>query len=147
MLLAIVETLKEFKNILLGQQIRVYTDHKNLTYKQFNTDRVLRWRLILEEFSPELVYIKGQNNIIADALSRLDKKSDKNINKIPKIEKIAELYGLYDEDLPDDAFPITYANILKNQQKEKINKTLKIVSSPSTQRVSWRRMIIHTNMQ
>ena len=29
-LLAIVETLKGFKNILLGQQIRVYTDHKNL---------------------------------------------------------------------------------------------------------------------
>ena len=32
-LLAIVETLKEFKNILLGQQLRIYTDHKNLTYK------------------------------------------------------------------------------------------------------------------
>ena len=75
-LLAIVETLKEFKNILLGQRIRVYTDHKNLTYKTFNTDRVLRWRLILEEFSPELIYIKGQNNVIADALSRLDKTTD-----------------------------------------------------------------------
>jgi len=35
-LLAIVETLKEFKNILLGHQLRVYTDHKNLTYKSFN---------------------------------------------------------------------------------------------------------------
>ena len=29
-LLAIVETLKEFKGILWGQTITVYTDHKNL---------------------------------------------------------------------------------------------------------------------
>ena len=47
-LLAIVETLKEFKNILLGQSISVYTDHKNITYESFNTDRIMRWRIILE---------------------------------------------------------------------------------------------------
>ena len=29
-LLAIVETLKEFKGMLWGQQIKVYTDHKNM---------------------------------------------------------------------------------------------------------------------
>jgi len=75
-LLAIVEMLKEFKNILLGQRIRVYTDHKNLTYKTFNTDRVSRWRLNLEEFSPKLICIKGQNNVIADALSCLDKTTN-----------------------------------------------------------------------
>ena len=40
-LLSIVKTLKEFKNILLGQQIMVYTDHKNLTYKNFNTEHVM----------------------------------------------------------------------------------------------------------
>ena len=33
-LLSIVETLKAYKNILLGQEIIVYTDHKNLTYKK-----------------------------------------------------------------------------------------------------------------
>jgi RNase H-like domain found in reverse transcriptase len=41
-LLAIVETLKEFRNILLGQKITIYTDHQNLTYKILNTDRVMR---------------------------------------------------------------------------------------------------------
>ena len=41
-LLSIVATFKEFRNILLGHQITVYTDNKNLTYKYFNTERVMR---------------------------------------------------------------------------------------------------------
>ena len=55
-----METLKEYRNILLGHKLRVYTDHKNLTYKQFNTERVMRWRLLIEEYGPDLIYIKGQ---------------------------------------------------------------------------------------
>ena len=68
-LLSIVETLKEDRNILLGQQIKIYTDHKNLTFKNFNTERVMHWQLFLEEFGPNLVYIQGIKNVVADALS------------------------------------------------------------------------------
>ena len=82
-----METLKEFRNILLGHQITVYTDHKNLTYKFFNTERVTRWRLILEEFGPELKYIKGENNVVADALSCLEMSDNQDIFNF------FELYG------------------------------------------------------
>jgi hypothetical protein len=73
-LLAIVETLKEFKGMLWGQQITVYTDHKNLMQDALGltSDRVYRWRLLLEEYEPTIVYIKGINNTVADAISRLD---------------------------------------------------------------------------
>ena len=87
-LLAIVETLKEFRNILLGQKITVYTDHENLTYKQFNTNRVMRWRLLLEEFGPKLIHIEGSKNIIADALSRLPLK-DFDTNDLQTFEEVA----------------------------------------------------------
>ena len=49
-LLAMVETLKEFKGMLWGQHIKVYTDHKNLTQDALGltSDRVYWWRLILK---------------------------------------------------------------------------------------------------
>ena len=86
-ILSIVETLKDFRNILLGHQITVYTDHKNLIYTNFNTERVIRWRLILEEFGSELKYIRGENNVVADALSRLERSDNQDILNI------SELYG------------------------------------------------------
>ena len=39
-LLSIVETLKEFRTILIGQKLKIYTDHKNITCKISNIDSV-----------------------------------------------------------------------------------------------------------
>ena len=80
-LLSIVKVLNEFRNILLGQQIHVHTDHKNLMYKTFNSDRVMQWRLYIEEYSPDLQYIKGEKNAVADALSRLDMDEEPNLQE------------------------------------------------------------------
>ena len=106
-LLSVVASLKEFCNIILKHQVTVYTDHKNLTYNFFNTERVMSWRLILEVFGPELKYIKVENNVVADALSHLDMRDNQDILNI------SELYGYDDDDLPDNAYPIRYHNIAK----------------------------------
>jgi hypothetical protein len=73
-LLAIVETLKEFKGMLWGQQIKVFTDHTNLMRDALGltSDRVYQWRLLLEEYGPEINYIKGIHNTVADAVLRLE---------------------------------------------------------------------------
>ena len=47
----------------------------------------MRWRLILEEFGSELKYIRGENNVVADALSRLERSDNQDILNI------SELYG------------------------------------------------------
>jgi hypothetical protein len=54
-LLDTVKTLKEFKGMLWGQDIKVFTDHT----LGLNSDRVYHWQLLLEEYALEIIYIKG----------------------------------------------------------------------------------------
>ena len=125
-LLSIVETLKEFRNILLGQRIVVHTDHKNLTCKNFNTERVMRWRLVLEEYSPELRYIKGEQNIVADALSRLDLLDEKDqVTEQMSTKDIADLFaGEIGIDFPNN-FPLSYREIEHRQKDDAEIKKLR----------------------
>jgi RNase H-like domain found in reverse transcriptase len=106
-LLSIIKTLKEYRNILLGHQIKVFTDHKNLVYKTFNTERVMRWRLIIEEFGPKLTYIKGANNVVADALSRM-KMTEKDFG--PEV---------FAGETIKQRFPLSYKLLAEMQEKDK----------------------------
>lgn len=54
-MLGIVEALKEFRTMILGYPVRIYTDHKNwITDKQINNARVMRWRLYIEQYTPTI---------------------------------------------------------------------------------------------
>ena len=68
-ILSIIETLKEFRTILFGQKIIIYTDNKTLTYKSFNTDRLLIWRLIIKYYGPDIEYIKEKKYSIIGTIN------------------------------------------------------------------------------
>jgi hypothetical protein len=88
----------------------------------------MRWHLIIEEYSPELVYLKGQTNIVADALSRLELATSEISNEeMHDTHYLADNFGLEDDDLPEDIYPLQYKFIAthQNQQKDlfiKLNK-------------------------
>ena len=117
-LLSIVETLKEFRNILLGQKIKVHTDHENLTYKHFNSDRVMRWRLYIEEYSPDLQYIKGTHNVVADALSRLDMDETPIEDTQDTFLALMECFGTKKTE-EVDFHPLNFEKLLKLQENDK----------------------------
>jgi hypothetical protein len=74
-LLSAIETCKEYKNILLGYPIIVFTDHKNNTFNSFKTSHcILRLLLLLEEYGVTFEYLPEKKNVgaVADALSSLD---------------------------------------------------------------------------
>ncbi len=148
-MLSIVATLEEFLSILLGADIHVLTDHKNLTFDNFKTQHVSCWHTKIEEFSPMLHYIEGPCNILADNLSRLHRlvtpaqiAEGKKLVEPAKvsIEEEDKSYfldqeysGLYNENvweciecylnLPDtphpDENPLNYAHIRELQQQDK----------------------------
>jgi hypothetical protein len=72
-LLCVVATLREFRSMLLGAELHIHTDHKNILNIGDSSQRQLRWISYVDEYGPELHYIEGPRNDIADTFSRLSR--------------------------------------------------------------------------
>ena len=71
--LAILEALLKWEDKLLGYKFSIVTDHESLEF--FRTQRKLssrqtRWMEYIARFNADIVYVKGEENKVADCLSR-----------------------------------------------------------------------------
>jgi hypothetical protein len=65
----------------MGPNIKVFTDHANLMRDALGLtlNQVYQWRLLLEEYGPKIVYIKGIHNTVEDAVLLLE--YDPSVNR------------------------------------------------------------------
>ena len=127
-MLSTVEALKEFRTMIYGYPIDVYTDHLNWAYdKTMRNARVMRWRLLLQEYAPTIHYIKGEKNVVADALSRIPFTTDQEepLSNDDAFAIIEEAFEMVPEKTWRQFYqPITIAELGHEQAKDKYVQTL-----------------------
>ena len=82
-LAAVVFALKIWRHYLYGESCDIFTYHKSLKYiftqKDLNL-RQRRWLELIKDYDPNIQYIHGKANVVADALSR--KSSSPIVNSL-----------------------------------------------------------------
>jgi hypothetical protein len=73
-LLSIVMTLFEFWSMLLGVELHIHTDHKNILNIGDSSQHRLQWISYIDEYGPELHYVEGSANVVANTFSQLLQK-------------------------------------------------------------------------
>lgn len=76
-LLAIYEAIKYFRHMLEGRRFTVFTDHKPIIFafskkSSQNTPRQFRYLDYIGQFTTDIRFVEGKDNIVADALSRIE---------------------------------------------------------------------------
>jgi transposase InsO family protein len=96
-LFAGLESMRRHRYILQGTHFRWYTDHKGLEHllkQKTLSPRQARWMEVLNEFSFDVIYVPGSDNVLADALSRIYSEDSPGTIRSPSE------YAQYDENSP-----------------------------------------------
>ena len=107
-LLCVVAALREFHSMLLGTELHVHTDHKNILNIGDSSQQRLLWISYVDEYGSEVHYVEGPCNVIADTFSRLSRNDEssplvgkKAANVVSNSESDNEYDSLYSSLLDD----------------------------------------------
>ena len=82
---AIFYAFKKWEHHLRDREFVLQTDHKNLAYVNYEgTAKVKRWKMLIQEFRFKIEYLPGEENVVADGMSRCCSKisTDKEPTKV-----------------------------------------------------------------
>lgn len=128
-LLAIVWALQKLRNFLYGYaNLTIYTDHQSLRFsisEKNPNNKLKRWKNIIEEFGAKLEYKPGHENVVADALSRVNIETEKINSSI----LLSSEHSM--QSSPIDIIPRTHkpVNNFRNQLHISHSDTDKLTSS------------------
>ena len=98
----------------------------------------MRWRLSIEEYSPDLQYIKGEKNVVADTLSRLDMEENTSVQEALITEEMCSNWYCYaKEEQTYDSHPLSYQHIGKAQNADKSLKKILLMENSTYQKHSF----------
>jgi hypothetical protein len=86
-LAAIVHALKIWRQYMIGNKCRIFTDNKSLKYiftqKDLNL-RQRRWLELIKDYDLDIQYHPGKANVVANALSRKSQANTPMARMIPQ---------------------------------------------------------------
>ena len=113
-LLAIVHALAKWQTDLLGHTFEVWTDHRTLEH--FGTQRDLsrrqaRWMEFMLQYDATIHYLPGEQNSVADALSRLPDSAMSTVTSIFSATNNRKIRSRFElEDVILDEIKSAYEN-------------------------------------
>jgi hypothetical protein len=91
-------TCKEYATLLLGDQIIIHTNHKNLTYTPSVNQHVLHQLNYVKRFGLKHVHISGDDNMFADMFSHIDRLLSQMVSPLKRESSVNNFSFLLDDE-------------------------------------------------
>ena len=100
-MLAIVHAAKRWRPYLISRRFQIKTDHRSLKYfleQKISSPKQQKWVTNLLGFDYKIIYKKGKENVVADALSRLPEQAKVLAVSLPLTSLVVDIREEWKKD-------------------------------------------------